>query len=198
MRFSYYFLLFVSLLSITSARLRRMIPNEKRNEICKYNANKEHIYKWETKVYPNMPLDHFSYTNPTTFKLRYLINTESYGPNGPIFFYAGNEGPIEMFADATGIMWEWAQKYHGAVVFAEHRFYGKTLPFGAESFKTVENLGYLSSEQAIADFADLIVYLKEEGLGPKARESKVFVLGGSYGGMLAAWMRIKYPHLVSG
>lgn len=47
-------------------------------------------------------IDHFSFANNATFKLRYLIN-ESYWDrdNGPIFFYTGNEGDIEMFAQNT-------------------------------------------------------------------------------------------------
>lgn len=40
------------------------------------------------------------------------------------------------------------------------------------------------------DYVDLIQYLKSsEGLEDRA----VIVVGGSYGGMLATWLRIKYP-----
>lgn len=59
-------------------------------------------------------------------------------------------------------MWDIAPEYGAAVVFAEHRFYGKTKPFGNDSFSTIKNLGYLSSEQALADFAELITYLKNK------------------------------------
>lgn len=57
-------------------------------------------------------------------------------------------------------MWDLAVEYKAAVVFAEHRFYGKTQPFGNQSFTDVKNLGYLTSEQALADFADVITHLK--------------------------------------
>ena len=85
----------------------------------------------------------------------------------------------------------------GAVVFAEHRFYGKTQPFGNHSYTKLNNLGYLSSEQALADFSVLIPYLKKNIIA-NATQSPVIAFGGSYGGMLAAWFRIKYPHVVAG
>jgi lysosomal Pro-X carboxypeptidase len=61
-------------------------------------------------------------------------------------------------------MWDIAPEFSAAVVFAEHRFYGKTQPFGNNSYAKVSNLGYLSSEQALADFVELINYLKNEVL----------------------------------
>ncbi|KAB7502298.1 Lysosomal Pro-X carboxypeptidase [Armadillidium nasatum] len=56
--------------------------------------------------------------------------------------------------------------------------------------------GYLTSEQALADYADLINHIKSTVKG--AEKSPVIVFGGSYGGMLASWFRMKYPHIVDG
>uniref|UniRef100_A0A1I7VIF9 Lysosomal Pro-X carboxypeptidase n=1 Tax=Loa loa TaxID=7209 RepID=A0A1I7VIF9_LOALO len=94
-------------------------------------------------------------------------------------------------------MWDLAPQLNAMVVFAEHRFYGKSQPFGNKSYITIQNFGYLSSEQALGDFALLINHLKNKYLS-MAQNSSVIAFGGSYGGMLAAWMRIKYPHLVEG
>ena len=57
-------------------------------------------------------------------------------------------------------------------------------------------LNYLTAEQAMADFAMLIKFIKQTT--PGANSSPVITIGGSYGGMLAAWMRMKYPNLVVG
>jgi len=51
-------------------------------------------------------------------------------------------------------------------------------------------IGYLSTEQALADNALLIVHLKEKRL-QNLKNSPVILFGYSYGGMMAAWMRIK-------
>ncbi|VDK74409.1 unnamed protein product [Gongylonema pulchrum] len=59
-------------------------------------------------------------------------------------------------------MWDLAPEFGAAVVFAEHRFYGKSQPFGNKSYANIRNLGYLSSEQALADFVLLIRHLKSE------------------------------------
>lgn len=154
-------------------------------------------YAWIEEYYEGMPIDHFAFADARNFSLRYLLNYKHFSNNGPIFFYTGNEGDIEGFALNTGFMWDIAEEFGAAIVFAEHRFYGKSLPFGKESFQSVNNLGYLGSEQALADYAELIDYLKTNRL-KNARNSPVIAFGGSYGGMLAAWARIKYPQHFAG
>ena len=39
---------------------------------------------------------------------------------GPIFFYTGNEGPIEGFWDNSGFVFEAAEKFNALVIFGEH------------------------------------------------------------------------------
>lgn len=73
------------------------------------------------------------------------------------------------------------------------RYYGETMPFGNKSYSGPEFLGYLTSTQALADYAVLLDILKDKY---KAHDSPVIAFGGSYGGMLAAWMRLKYPSSV--
>lgn len=91
-----------------------------------------------------------------------------------------------------------APKLNALIVFAEHRYYGKSLPFGNESFNGPEHLGYLSSQQALADYAALLEHLNPRPDQWPQRRRPVIAVGGSYGGMLAAWFRMKYPHTVTG
>lgn len=155
-------------------------------------------YEYATKWFDGMPVDHFSFDqNNKTFSMRYLINDTYFdAKDGPIFFYCGNEGDITLFANNTGFMWDSAVPCKAMVVFAEHRYYGETMPYGNESYKK-ENLVKLTSEQALADFAIFLQWLKSNGTNVKP-DTPIIAFGGSYGGMLAAWMRAKYPHLVAG
>lgn len=58
----------------------------------------------------------------------------------------------------------------------------------------MRNLKYLNSRQALADYAYFIEYQnKQYNFGPS---TKWVVFGSAYAGALAAWMRVKYPHLV--
>ena len=82
-----------------------------------------------------------------------------YKPGHPILFYTGNEGDIMMFYSNTGLMFELAEQWSALVIFGEHRFYGQSLPFGKDSF-TNQNLGLLSVEQAMADYANFLTWFK--------------------------------------
>ncbi|CAN6193975.1 unnamed protein product [Urochloa humidicola] len=157
-----------------------------------------------TAHYFPQELDHFTFTPNASmvFSQKYLVNdtfwrrpTAGGGAAGPLFVYTGNEGDIEWFATNTGFMFDIAPKFGALLVFIEHRFYGESKPFGNDSYKSAETLGYLTSTQALADFAILIRSLKQN---LSAEAAPVIVFGGSYGGMLASWFRLKYPHVAIG
>lgn len=78
-------------------------------------------YRYETRYF-DQTLDHFSFANLPKFQQRYLISFEHWaGPAkaGPIFFYCGNEGYIDWFAENTGFVWEIAPRFGALVLFPE-------------------------------------------------------------------------------
>lgn len=128
--------------------------------------------------------------------------TEEYNTDrkGPILFYAGNEGNIESFYNNSGFLTKTlAQGLNATIVFGEHRYYGDSIPFGnkSEAFQR-ENLKFLSVEQVMLDYVSLLDHIKTTGGYNNNTEypnprTPVYVFGGSYGGMLATWLRMKYP-----
>lgn len=61
---------------------------------------------------------------------------------------------------------------------------------------STDNLKYLTSEQALQDAASFIEFFKRKH--NLNNDNKWIVFGGSYSGSLSAWLRLKYPHLISG
>lgn len=137
-------------------------------------------------------LDHFSPTDIRTWRQRYFINDTFYKPQGPVLLLIGGEGPANPEWMVTALPLEYAKMLNGCLLQLEHRFYGKSHPTEDAS---VGNLAYLSSEQALADLATFTKAMKEH-LG--LTTNKWIAIGGSYPGSLAAWYRLKYPHLVDG
>lgn len=58
----------------------------------------------------------------------------------------------------------------------------------------MENIVYLSADQALADTAYFVKGMQSAHNVPLT--AKWILFGASYAGSLAAWMRAKYPHLV--
>ena len=100
----------------------------------------------------------------------------------------------------------------------EHRYYGESFPEFDEndSSSDISNLVYLSSRQALADLAHFVSFMNDQiatnyhqvssirarrlGQDVKFNDSvsidKWVTFGGSYPGMLSAWARLKFPHLI--
>ena len=153
-----------------------------------------------TWIYHTQPLDHFSpgstSEGASTYDERVCVYSQYVSKdakNPPILFYVGNESPVEEYVNNTGLMWTLGKKLGAHLVFAEHRYFGGSIP----QLKGVPNcLAYCTSAQALADYALLVHHLKQNIL--HAPNSAVVAFGGSYGGMLAAWARMKYPSSFQG
>ena len=104
-------------------------------------------------------LDHFDADGKSnTFKMRYLVDDTYWDPEtGPILFYAGNEGDIYSFYDNVGFMTETiAQETKGLLVFGEHRYFGVSYPYDPSVAFTPEHNVYLTVEQVMTDYVDLV------------------------------------------
>ena len=78
-----------------------------------------------------------------------------------------------------------------SIVFAEHRYEGKSVP----PLDGVEDcVAYGTTAQALADYTALVVSLKKE----YGTDAPVIAFGGSYGGMLAGWARVVAPSVFTG
>ena len=88
---------------------------------------------------------------------------------------AGNEGPVETYIRNTGLMAEHAEAFGALLLYAEHRYYGKSEPLGgADSWR--RDARFLSSGQALADYAAL---LSDRAAAWGAQRSAVVAFGGS-------------------
>lgn len=117
------------------------------------------------EYYFSSTIDHFDNhgADSAQYQMRYLVDRTYFNEeSGPIIFYAGNEGDVWTFFDNSGFMTQTlAEKYGALVVFGEHRYFGKSMPFGDDSFNTTNgNLNYLTVEQAMFDYVDLIKSIK--------------------------------------
>ncbi|XP_071909648.1 uncharacterized protein [Coffea arabica] len=147
-------------------------------------------------------LDHFNY-NPqsyTKFNQSYVINSKFWGgakSNSPILAYLGAEAPLAEDIENIGFLTDNAPRFKALLVYIEHRFYGKSIPLGSmeKVMKSKTIRGYFNSAQALADYAEVLLHVKHKF---SAQNSPIIVVGGSYGGMLASWFRLKYPHIALG
>ncbi|XP_023531617.1 lysosomal Pro-X carboxypeptidase-like [Cucurbita pepo subsp. pepo] len=167
--------------SATQYRIPRLSPTDRDSEALFSPLSDD----FKTFYY-NQTLDHFNYRpeSYTTFAHRYIINFKYWGganSSAPILAYLGAEGPLDNDLNVVGFSTDNAAQFGALLVYIEHRYYGKSIPFGSRevALKNASTLGYFNSAQAIADYADVLIHVKKE---LHAKDSPVIVLGGSYGG----------------
>ena len=141
----------------------------------------------------NQKVDHYDLANSATFKQRYWISEDYYTKSGPLLVYICGESAGN-FPKETTFFGTLMQSYKAIGVALEHRYYGESQPTTDWS---LQNMQYLSHDQAIADLAYFISSIKDSMFKKYGISSiKTIVVGGSYAGALAAWARYKYPHLI--
>ncbi|XP_064615454.1 putative serine protease K12H4.7 [Liolophura sinensis] len=143
--------------------------------------------------YFSQKLDHFNYIDDSSWQQRYFISTQYYQDNGPVFLMLGGEAEANPQWMVQGQWINYAASYNALILMLEHRYYGKSRP---TSDLSTDNLQYLSVDQALADVASFRQFMCDQM--PELNTTKWIVFGGSYSGSLAAWYRLKYPHLVDG
>lgn len=178
---------------------RKIIGNTRTNK----NYKKDSMCNPENTFYYNQKVDHFNFKNKNTFKQKFIYwEPENCCKNNGLLLYTGNEGDIDTFCENDVLQYEIAKKNNYAVLYVEHRYYGESYPENKTRTKGSRSdsdyFQYLSVQQALADYIQILTTDQEKT--PKIAKSspKVVAFGGSYGGMLSAYIRYKYPNIIKG
>lgn len=135
-------------------------------------------------------VDHFDVSNMQTYQQRYYVNDQFFlsdDKRSPVFLYLGCEGELTNKWVQVGLAAEWGRWFGAKLVALEHRYYGQSQPVASWDS---DNMKYLTTYQALEDIAHFIDSFKD------LRDHPWVVFGGSYGGSLSAWARLKYPNLI--
>lgn len=154
----------------------------------------------------SVPIDHFhneSMYEPHesgTFNLRYWFDAQYYKEGGPVIVLESGEVSADTRLPylQKGLLHELAQATNGIGVVLEHRYYGTSYPTPDLS---IENLRFLTTQQALADtayFAQNVVFKGLENKNLTAPSTAYIAYGGSYAGAFVAFLRVQYPDVYFG
>lgn len=121
------------------------------------------------------------------------MNREYITEGGPLFILIGGEWRISPGIIQQGHVYDMARNLSALMIYTEHRYYGFSSP---TPNLEMDNLQWLNVDQALADLAHFIAYIKETM--PEVRNSGVILFGCSYSGSIATWFMQKYPHIAQG
>lgn len=80
-------------------------------------------------------IDHYDYSSAKKFSQRYYVVDNYFNPKvGPVFLFICGEYTCNGVPEARQWVIVMAQRLQGLVITLEHRFYGRSLPFGYDSY----------------------------------------------------------------
>jgi pimeloyl-ACP methyl ester carboxylesterase len=138
-------------------------------------------------------IDHFGKLSGQKFAQRYWINSTfaSRNNDAPVIYHICGEIDAETGYFLTDYVLEWAKILGAHVVFLEHRYYGKSFPFGDLS---TDHLRFLTLDNIIEDLAHF-----QRSIAARYKfHGKWLAVGGSYSATLAAIYRLRHPELIVG
>jgi len=150
--------------------------------------------------YVTQKQDHFDSGNPRTWQQAFFVNDTYFvpGSDAPVFLCIGGEGPLYGDAVVNSVHCNIAvefMKHNRAIMFAvEHRYYGCHNSSACPVSDPETELQYLSSQQALADLATFHAHATTQF--SLTTKNKWVAFGGSYPGMLTAFVRAQYPTLI--
>lgn len=164
---------FISLLNSTSAKKY----NKHEEPQISFSTRSGGLFAIPTQKFIEQSLDHYG-LDERKWMMRYFENDVYFKEGGAIFIYIGGEWQISSGSITQGtLIVEMAQENNGILFYTEHRYYGLSRPTQNTS---TENLQYLTIDQALADIAFFIDYVKNSD--PKFKDSGVILVGASYSG----------------
>jgi pimeloyl-ACP methyl ester carboxylesterase len=168
------------------------------------------------QIFAQQRQDHFSGDNANVWSQFFYVNDTFWkgaSSGAPIFLCVGGEGPAfdgSVVVDSVHCSnaAQWLEENGALMVALQHRYYGchaaangtggspglLDCPINAFTQNPNEDLKYHSSHQALSDVANFHQFIVEKYA--LTSSNKWISFGGSYPGMLAAWTRLKFPHLI--
>lgn len=137
-------------------------------------------------------IDHTGRLPGQTFAQRYWVDSEyATGAAAPVIYHICGEADVDRsyFLDDAALAW--AKQLGARVVWLEHRYYGRSLPFNDLS---TAHLSYLTLPNILEDLASFQKWLTTKN----GWTGKWIAVGGSYSGTLSALYRQAHPELVAG
>ncbi|KAK8884469.1 hypothetical protein M9Y10_043580 [Tritrichomonas musculus] len=140
-------------------------------------------------------LNHLNTHTDEFFDQIYLTDFDpniSINPKSILILLGGFSRISEEMANSKPLL-DLKQATNSHIIILEHRFFGESIP--ADGL-TPQNRNYLMIYQALADIDYFLEYVQYKFCSKSS--CNIGLIGSGYAGSLAAWSRVRYPHLTTG